>query len=225
MDHAALARVDPERVRTSNRKQAMVPEGATVLDPVGTAPGLVVPPADGTRPTVVVLPGPPRELQPLWEAARNGRVPGRDRGRAKYRREMLRLYGIPESEIASDAAGRRGGRAFAGRARDHDLPAPRARSRSRPGSSPIGRVRLRGARRVRPRAPARTLFSEDGATVDQQVAELLDGRMVAVAESCTGGLMSARLTERAGSSAYFAGGLVAYSNDAKTSLVGVDGQI
>ena len=54
-------------MRESNRKQALVPAGATVLEPVGTAPGLVVPPGDG--PTVVVLPGPPRELQPMWETA------------------------------------------------------------------------------------------------------------------------------------------------------------
>jgi nicotinamide-nucleotide amidase len=69
------------------------------------------------------------------------------------------------------------------------------------------------------------LFSRDGATVDTQVTELLSGRTVAVAESCTGGLMSARLTERAGSSAFFAGGIVAYTNAAKASLVGVDPEL
>ena len=62
--------LDPEAVRASNRKQAIVPEGATILDPVGTAPGLVVPPAPANGgPTVVVLPGPPRELQEMWPAA------------------------------------------------------------------------------------------------------------------------------------------------------------
>ena len=62
--------LDPEAVRASNRKQAVVPEGATILDPVGTAPGLVVPPASANGgPTVVVLPGPPRELQEMWPAA------------------------------------------------------------------------------------------------------------------------------------------------------------
>jgi nicotinamide-nucleotide amidase len=67
-----------------------------------------------------------------------------------------------------------------------------------------------------------TLFSTDGSTVDEQVAGLLDGLMVATAESCTGGLMAARLTERPGSSAYVAGGTVAYANEAKTALLGVD---
>ena len=63
--------LDRDAIALSNRKQAVIPSGATVLDPVGTAPGLVVPPLDGdSGPTVVVLPGPPRELQPMWETAR-----------------------------------------------------------------------------------------------------------------------------------------------------------
>src|SRR5207302_6404131 len=68
----------------------------------------------------------------------------------------------------------------------------------------------------------RTLFSTDGSRVDDQVAELLAGRRIGVGESCTGGLMAARLTERPGSSAYVAGGVTAYSNEAKIDLLGVD---
>ena len=63
---AAFDRTDFDAVRAANRKQAMVPAGAQVLDPVGTAPGVVVP----GKPTVVVLPGPPRELQPMWREGR-----------------------------------------------------------------------------------------------------------------------------------------------------------
>ena len=76
---------------------------------------------------------------------------------------------------------------------------------------------------VAERHPAE-LFSPDGATVDEQVASLLvqSEWTVAVAESCTGGLMSARLTERGGSSEYFLGGGVVYSNEAKVSLADVD---
>jgi nicotinamide-nucleotide amidase len=69
---------------------------------------------------------------------------------------------------------------------------------------------------------AETLFSTDGSTIDEQVAALLAERRIGVGESCTGGLMTARLTDRAGSSAYVAGGVVAYSNEAKSALLGVD---
>ncbi|EUA42428.1 competence/damage-inducible CinA C-terminal domain protein [Mycobacterium xenopi 4042] len=66
------------------------------------------------------------------------------------------------------------------------------------------------------------IYSEDGSQVDDQVAQLLAGRWIATAESCTAGLLAARLTERPGSSAYVAGGVVAYANEAKTELLGVD---
>jgi nicotinamide-nucleotide amidase len=91
-----------EAIRASNRKQAVVPAGATVLEPVGTAPGLVVAPAEGRNgPTVVVLPGPPRELQPMWEAAvQTAAFAAAVRGRTVYEQRMLRLYGLPESMIA-----------------------------------------------------------------------------------------------------------------------------
>ncbi len=94
--------LDPEAIRISNRKQAVIPVGATVLEPVGTAPGLVVPPADGDGPTVVVLPGPPRELQPMWETARTTEAfAAAVAGARTYHRGIIRLFGIPESEIAS----------------------------------------------------------------------------------------------------------------------------
>jgi nicotinamide-nucleotide amidase len=66
------------------------------------------------------------------------------------------------------------------------------------------------------------IFSEDGSQIDDLVARRLAGRRIATAESCTGGLLAARLTDRPGSSAYVAGGLVAYANEAKTDLLGVD---
>ena len=68
----------------------------------------------------------------------------------------------------------------------------------------------------------REIFSEDGSRVDDLVAQLLAGRRVATAESCTSGLLAARLTERPGSSAYVAGGVVAYANEAKVELLDVD---
>src|ERR1700750_2940783 len=61
--------LDEDAIRASNRKQAVIPEGATILEPVGTAPGLVVPPEGRERPTALGLPGPPGELQPMWQMA------------------------------------------------------------------------------------------------------------------------------------------------------------
>ena len=214
--------LDPEAILVSNRKQAMIPEGATVLDPVGTAPGLVVPPLSGTRPTIVVLPGPPRELQPMWEMARRtAAFQAAIAGAPQYRRGMLRLFGIPESEIASTLRA----------AQDAGRSLERLEI-----TTCLRRGEIEVSTRYEPPAEhdyralvdfirqrhSTTLFSEDGSTVDEQVVELLQGRTVAVAESCTGGLMSARLTERPGSSEYFPGGIVAYSNAAKVSLAGVD---
>lgn len=214
--------LDPEAIRVSNRKQAVIPEGATVLDPVGTAPGLVVEPARGSGPTVVVLPGPPRELHSMWEAAvATDAFAAATAHATTYRTRILRLFGIPESAIADTLR--------AASAAGIDLDALEVTTCLRRGEIEI-------ATRYEPDAEAAyvafagfvgvrhgdTLFSEDGSTIDEQVAALLTGHTIAVAESCTGGLMAARLTERPGSSAYFKGGLVVYSNEAKVSAAGVD---
>jgi nicotinamide-nucleotide amidase len=214
--------VDPEAIRVSNRKQAVIPKGAIPLGPIGTAPGLVVPPGHGSGPTVVVLPGPPRELQPMWEMARETEAfQAAIKGATTYRRGIVRLFGIPESEIANTLRA----------AQDAGLSlAPleittclrrgeiEVATRYEPPAEPAYE-RLIEFIRERHRS---TLFSEDGSTVDEQVVSLLAGRSVAVGESCTGGLLSARLTERPGSSSYFLGGVVAYSNEAKSELLGVD---
>ncbi len=103
--------IDLDALEEGNRKQATIPLGATILEPVGTAPGLVVPPADGrTGPSVVVLPGPPGELQPMWAAAVETDALRRSiGGRTEIRQEMLRLFGIPESEIAETLRRAEGG--------------------------------------------------------------------------------------------------------------------
>src|SRR4051795_5019954 len=100
--YAKRLRFDPEAVLAANRKQAMVPEGATAIDPAGTAPGLVVPPRDGDGgPTIVVMPGPPRELHSMWPlAVATDAFQAAVAGRPSYEEQMLRLFGIPESEIA-----------------------------------------------------------------------------------------------------------------------------
>jgi len=214
--------LDPEAIRASNRKQAVIPKGATPLGPIGTAPGLVVAPSDGTGPTVVVLPGPPRELQPMWEMARETEAfRAAIRGATTYRRGIVRLFGIPESEIASTLRAAEGaGLSLAPLEITTCLRRGEIEvtTRYEPAAEPEYE-RLIEFIRERHR---NTLFSEDGSTVDEQVALLLAGRSVAVGESCTGGLLAARLTDRPGSSSYFLGGVVAYSNEAKSSLLGVD---
>ena len=216
--------LDPEAVRASNRKQAIVPEGATILDPVGTAPGLVVPPASANGgPTVVVLPGPPRELQEMWPAATAADAFGAAiAGATTYRQHTLRLYGIPESEIAetlraAEAAGPGlGGLEITTCLRRGELEVVTR-------YEPAAEAAYQAFEAVVRERHAATLFSTDGSTVDEQVAALLRSRgwTIATAESCTGGLLAGRLTDLAGSSDYVLGGLVVYSNEAKTELAGV----
>jgi nicotinamide-nucleotide amidase len=215
--------LDRDAVLAANRKQAMVPRGATAIQPAGTAPGLVVPPADGREgPTVVVLPGPPRELRAMWpEAVATHLFQAAVAGRPQYEERMLRLFGIPESEIAETLRlARRRIAAFD----ELEITTCLRRgevevsARFEPGAEEAWeRVEDLVAERH-----SHALFSRDGSRIDDQVAELLAGRWLAAAESCTGGLLAARLTERAGASAYFAGGIVSYSNQAKTGLLGVD---
>ena len=215
-------KLDPEALMEANRKQAMVPEGAIPLDPVGTAPGLVVPAGEKV---VVVLPGPPRELQPMWEAAVETEPVREVLERATpLRAYTMRMFGVPESEIAKslremEAGGvelgaveittclRRGEIEIDVRYRDEAL-------------SVAGEVREGLLRRH----PQET-FSVDGETIDAQVATLLQGHRLALAESCSGGLMAARVTDLAGASEYFAGGVVSYSNEAKAELLGVDSRL
>jgi nicotinamide-nucleotide amidase len=212
-------RLDEAALQEANRKQAMVPEGAVPLDPIGTAPGLVVP--AGER-VVIVLPGPPRELQPMWEAALQAE-PVRDvLARATpLRAYTMRMFGVPESEIAKSLREME--------SEGLELGSVEITTCLRKGEIEID-VRYRDqaagiAEEVRAglmrRHPQET-FSLDGETIDAQVATLLLGRRLALAESCSGGLLAARITDLAGASEYFAGGVVAYSNEAKAQLLGVD---
>jgi nicotinamide-nucleotide amidase len=210
-------------IEAGTRKQATIPRGASVLEPVGTAPGLVVAPG-GERdgPTVVVLPGPPRELQPMWEQAlADDALQRAIAGATSYTQRTLRLFGMPESEIAETlrVAERR-----------------RVELDRLEVTTCLKRGEIEVVTRYEPDAQAvydqlaqivaerhaDTLFSTDGSTVDEIVARRLRGHTIATAESCTGGLLVARLTDRPGASDYVAGGVVVYSNDAKVALAGVE---
>ena len=241
-------KIDLDAIRAGTRKQAMVPAGATVLAPVGTAPGLVVTPRDPAGgPTVVVLPGPPRELQPMWrEAIVRDVLHDVLAGATVIRQETIRLFGMPESEIAETL-----------RVAEHtglDLGPLEITTCLKRGEVEVVTRYEPGAQGdydalaalIAQRHPD-TLFSVDGSSVDEQLAALLRGEPVqggrllprepadppgpdplepqlwtiATAESCTGGLLAARLTDLPGSSRYMLGGIIAYSNDVKIANAGV----
>jgi nicotinamide-nucleotide amidase len=210
---------DAEALREANRKQAMVPEGATAIDPAGTAPGLVVP-VDG-GPVVIVLPGPPRELKAMWpRAVATPEVRAvLDRARP-LEMTTLRLFGIPESEIAQTLREIE---------EETDLSKLEITTCLRRAELHVD-IRHRAGSEVALAAVTegitdrhrRFLFSADGSSVDEQVAELLrDGHRIGLAESCTAGLLAARLSDPPGASRYLAGGVVAYSNDSKIELLRV----
>jgi nicotinamide-nucleotide amidase len=204
--------VEEESMRAGARKQAFVPRGAAVLEPVGTAPGLLV----GSRPLIAVLPGPPRELQTMWEAAVTT-PPLREllESAGTLEQRILRFFPLPEPQIAATL-------------REIGEVPFEVTTCLRRGELEVATVftpdQARGYENFEASLRERhgdVLFSDDGATIDVVVARLLEGRTIATAESCTGGLMAGRLTDLAGSSAYVLGGLVVYSNEAKTALAGV----
>ncbi len=207
-----------------NRRQAMVPRGALVLpNRRGSAPGLMIEHGDHV---VVLLPGPPRELEPMFETAVRERLAARSSGR-RLRRRVIKIAGQPESTVDHIAA---------------PIYQPLAQ-RPVPISTTIlaspGQVELhlsaRGAdmavldaeledavERLQT-ALGDSVFSTDGRAIEVVVGEALRmrGLTLALAESCTGGLVAGRLTDVPGSSAYIVGGVVAYANDVKRDLLGV----
>src|SRR5687768_4595565 len=163
--------VMPER----NSRQAMVIDGATVLDnPNGSAPGLFL---EHEGCAIALLPGPPREMKPMFEASVKTRLAEKS-GDVRFARRVLRVAGLGESAIAEKIETTLGDSVFAFR----------------------------------------------GETMEQVVGLRLSvgGFTVAVAESCTGGLVAQRLTDVPGSSKYFVEGIIAYSNSAKSKILGVD---
>jgi competence/damage-inducible protein CinA-like protein len=213
---------DDTALRAANRKQAMVPEGATALDPAGTAPGLVVP-SDPC--VVIVLPGPPRELHAMWPQALDTEPVRAVLGRATvYRTSTLRLFGLPESEIAKTLREIE--------AEGVDLTPLEITTclrqaelvidiRHRPEDEQLSDM----VRREIVARQGRFVFSDDGQSIDDQLAALLAGKRIGLAESSTGGLLAARLTDRPGASRHLAGGVVAYSDEAKSELLGVPAEL
>ena len=207
-----------------NRRQAQVPEGATVLvNPNGSAPGLWI--ERGPK-VAVLLPGPPREIHPMFQADVRPRLEARTGGR-RLRRRVLKITGRAESQVDEVAEPiytpfRRQPvpiettiLATPGQIELHlsaagsDVPAL-----DRALDEAVGRLRA---------ALGAIVFSVDGRSLEAVVGDLLRerGLRIAAAESCTAGLLLGRLTEIPGSSAWVIGGVVAYANDVKTRELGV----
>lgn len=201
------------------RRQAVLPVGSRPLAPAGAAPGFVITHNDTE---VVVLPGVPRELEPMWQAAaadldRAGVFPGGELS-------IVRIYGVGELQVApvleralANAAGllRAGITAGDGEitvALRHDGGAASAQAAAEAGAL---------------LATELPVFSLDRGDIDTLLADALRARRetVAVAESCTGGLLGGRLTQRPGSSDYFVGGVISYANEVKSGLLGVPTQL
>jgi nicotinamide-nucleotide amidase len=198
------------------RKQATLPAGAIVVGLAGTAPGLVL--ATG-RAVVVVLPGPPAELQRLWPGALATPPVQAILARARQRdRRRLRLYGVSESSVAKTLHEADGdGLEVTVCARDFEihvdvLVEPGAEARA---DRLLATLRADHDRHV---------FAEDDRPVEAMVLALCRSRglTLATAESCTGGLVGERLTSVAGASDVYLGGVVAYADAVKQSTLGVE---
>ena len=203
------------------RKQASLPAGAGSLGLAGTAPGIVLE-LEGR--VVVCLPGPPSELRRLWAAALETDTLRRLLSRAEPpSRRTLRFYGVSESAVASalgEAGGDGDGVEATVCAREFEIHVDLV-------------VREGGALRADALSAAlrerlgESLFSEDERTIAAIVLELCRerGLTLATAESCTGGLVAARLTAVPGSSDVFRGSVVAYADDVKTDELGVPADV
>ena len=198
-------------------KQATVPEGADVLGLAGTAPGLVV---DAGSCAVVILPGPPGELRRLWPRALETVAVRRVLGRAAPPgRRVLRFYGASESAVAralETAGGDGDGVEVTICARDFEVHVDVV---VEPGAEERADALVAGLR-----APVeRYLFAEDERPVQELVLAACRerGLTLATAESCTGGMVAARLTAVPGASEAFRGGVVAYANEVKERELGV----
>ena len=203
------------------RKQATLPDGAIAVDLAGTAPALVL---RAGAAVAVALPGPPRELQALWPKvlATDELRPLLARATAPERR-VLRFFGASESAVAqalASAGGDGGGVEATICARDFEIHVDLVIE-----SGAEARADDLEAALVAP--VAQYLFARGEAPIEEVVLDLCRGRdlTLATAESCTGGLVAARLTSVAGSSDVFRGGIVSYANDVKAAQLAVSERI
>ena len=214
----------PGQMPENNRRQAMVPAGARVLENArGSAPGLWM--EDGDR-VVLLLPGPPRELKPMLAAVIDG--PLRERaGSVALVRRVIRVAGRIESQTDEvlhplyaeweNASPPVAATILA------SLGQIELHLSVRAASEQEGNTALDAATRQVEDVLQADVFSTDGRLLEQVVGDLLASRglRIAAAESCTGGLLTSRLTDVPGSSSYVERAVVTYANEAKTDLLGV----
>jgi nicotinamide-nucleotide amidase len=203
-------------------KQATIPEGALSLGLAGTAPGLVVP-RDGGR-VVVLLPGPPSELQRLWPRALETEAFRELLARAQApARRVLRLFGVSESAVAralAEAGGDGDGVEVTICAREFEI---HVDLMVEPGAA----ERADALEAALLPSLERWLYGRDERGIEERVLELCRARglSLATAESCTGGLVAARLTSVPGSSEVVLGGIVAYADEVKRTELDVPAEL
>ena len=207
-----------------NRRQAMVPRGATVLpNPNGTAPGLWL---EKGSAAIVLLPGPPREMKPMLESVIAERLATRTGGAGLFRR-VLKITGRAESDVDAQAQPVYGKWTAQAVPINTTILAVLGQIELHLTAQAMSRTDADGALDPAVRelqdALGPSVYSVDGRSLEAVVGDLLRERKltIAVAESCTGGLLSSRLTDVPGSSDYVERGVVCYSNRAKTELAGV----
>jgi len=207
-----------------NAKQAWMPEGAEVLpNPIGTAPGCML--LVGEVP-FFCMPGVPRELYRMMDEQVLPRIEARHPARAVVRARILRTFGMGESNLEEALTGvARGGEITLGfrTAFPDNLLRPLTRAATpAEADARLDAVCAEIRERLGP-----LVYAEGEESLEEVVGRLLRerGRTLAVAESCTGGLIAERITRVAGSSDYFVGGVVAYANSAKRELLGVPAEL
>jgi nicotinamide-nucleotide amidase len=202
--------------------QAMIPEGATVLpNPNGTAPGLALEVVPGKQ-WLILLPGPPRELQPMFSQSvvpilhREFPLP------TKFLCRTFKTTGLGESLVEERIAGPMQPLTDKGLELAYCARVGQVDVRLAARGEPADALLAEGERMVR-ELLGRLIFGTDDDSMESVIVRLLTGhkRTLAVAESCTGGFLAHRLTNVPGASAVFLGGIVAYSNQAKQDLLGV----
>ena len=210
----------------TNRRQAYIPEGATVMrNPSGTAPGLILKMAKNRF--LIALPGVPGEMKDITQTALIPFLKRKIRVKAIIASKTLKTVGLPESVVNEKVADllKLGPEVTMGiypHPGQVDLRITARAGDKSTANKLIGKVEKEIRQRL-----GNIIYGKDGDTLEAVVGKLLkqQNKKLAVAESCTGGLITHRITNVPGSSAYFLLGITAYSNRIKSALVGINSQI